>query len=136
MTLGNVVFQIPVGLLADRIDRRLLLFGCAVIGTVGMLLAWVVADSPAALIAVLFIWGGATAGIYTVGLAHLASRFSAADLVGANAAFVFCYALGMLVGPLTIGDAMDRAPTIGFPLVLGTVFFLYAILVAARMARR
>jgi MFS family permease len=136
MTLGNVVFQIPVGLLADRMDRRLLLFGCAVVGALGMLLAWAVTESPAALIAVLFIWGGATAGIYTVGLAHLASRFSTADLVGANAAFVFCYALGMLVGPLAIGDAMDRAPTTGFPLVLGTVFVLYAILVAARMVRR
>lgn len=136
MTLGNVVFQIPLGLLADRVDRRLLLLGCGAIGALGMLLSWAVADSPAALIAVLFVWGGATAGIYTVGLAHLASRFSAADLVGANAAFVFCYALGMLVGPLAIGDAMARAPTFGFPLVLGVVFALYSVLVASRMVRR
>ena len=40
----------------------------------------------------------------------LASRYSGADLAGANAAFVFCYALGMLTGPLMIGDAMARAP--------------------------
>ena len=87
------------------------------------------------LVAALFLWGGATAGIYTVGLAHLASRFSGADLAGANAAFVFCYALGMLVGPLAIGDAMARAPIAGaYRSLLGVVFCAYTIIVALRIA--
>lgn len=136
MTLGNVAFQIPLGLLADRIDRRKVLLGLALAGAGGMAAAWAVAESAAALMAVLFVWGGATAGIYTVGLAHLASRFSAADLAGANAAFVFCYALGMLVGPPIIGDAMARAPTAGLPLSLGIAFGLYAVLAAWRLIRR
>jgi MFS family permease len=136
MTLGNVVFQIPLGMLADRMDRRLILLACAAIGTIGMAVAWVVADSLLALSAVLFIWGGATAGIYTVGLAHLASRFSGGDLAGANAAFVFCYALGMLVGPLAIGDAMERAPVAGLPLLLGSAFAVYFVIVAWRIVWR
>jgi MFS family permease len=135
MTLGNLVFQIPLGLLGDRIDRRLVLVGCGVVGALGMGAAWLVAASYPLLVAVLVVWGGATAGLYTVGLAHLASRFSGADLAGANAAFVFCYALGMLVGPATIGDAMARAPVGGFPLVLGLVFAFYAV-IAAVEARR
>ena len=133
MTLGNVAFQIPLGMLADRLDRRMLLLVCALIGAIGMVLAWTTASSPLALGAVLFIWGGATAGIYTVGLAHLVARFSGAELVGTNAAFVFCYGLGMLVGPLTIGDAMQRAPEFGFPLVLGLAFALYAMIVTVRI---
>ncbi len=135
MTLGNVAFQIPLGVLADRMDRRRLLLGCGTVGTFGMLAAWLASGSAPLLALVLFIWGGATAGIYTVGLAHLASRFDGGDLAGANAAFVFCYALGMLVGPLLIGDAMARAPLFGFPAVLGCVFALYCGLVAYRMLR-
>ena len=138
MVLGNVLFQIPLGLLADRIDRRVVLLGCATVGAVGMFAAWAVSGSAPALMAVLLIWGGASAGLYTVGLAHLASRFSGADLASANAAFIFCYALGMLAGPVAVGDAMARAPTFGFPLVIGSAFTIYAAVVVTRIlaARR
>jgi MFS family permease len=134
MTLGNVALQIPLGLLGDRIDRRWLLLCCGAIGAIGMVLAWACSGSPVVLIAILFVWGGVTAGIYTLGLAHFASRFSGADLAGANAAFVFCYAFGMLVGPLVVGDAMTRTPTYGLPLVLGTAFAIYTMIVAWRLA--
>ncbi len=133
MVLGNVIFQIPLGLLADRIDRRAVLLGCGLLGAGGMAAAWAVSDTALPLMAVLLLWGGASAGIYTVGLAHLASRFTGANLASANAAFIFCYALGMLVGPVVTGDAMTRAPTLGLPLVLGTAFALYAAIVALRM---
>ncbi len=134
MTLGNVAFQIPLGMLADRIARRPVLLACGLVGAIGMALAWFASGSALLLAAVLFIWGGATAGIYTVALAHLASRFSGADLASATSAVVFCYALGMLTGPIAVGDAMARAPVAGLPLVLGVVFAIYAIIVAARLA--
>jgi MFS family permease len=136
MTLGNVAFQIPVGLLADRLPRRPMLLVCAIVGALALPLAWMVSGSVPLLIGVLFIWGGATAGIYTVALAHLASRFSGTDLANANAALVFCYALGMLIGPAVVGDAMTRAPVGGFPLVIGTVFAVYAVIVALRIVLR
>jgi len=134
MTLGNVVFQIPIGFLADRVDRRLVLLACGLVGSLGMAAAWAVSGSAPALMLVLLVWGGASAGIYTVGLAHLASRFSGGDLAGANAAFIFCYALGMLIGPVAVGDAMARAPTYGLPLVLGSAFAVYSLVVALRIA--
>ena len=133
MTLGNVVFQIPLGMLSDRIDRRLVLLVLGVVGAVGMAVAWLVAASHLLVMAVLFIWGGATAGIYTVGLAHLASRFSGAGLAGATAAFVFCYAVGMLVGPPLIGESMTHLPISGLPLVLGCTFSAYTVFMAIRM---
>lgn len=136
MTLGNVAFQIPLGLLADRVARRPLLLACGLMGAIGMALAWLASGSALQLVAILFVWGGATAGIYTVALAHLASRFTGADLANANAALVFCYALGALTGPALVGDAMARAPVGGLPLVLGLVFVIYSLIVAFRMARR
>ena len=134
MTLGNALFQIPLGLLADRFDKRIVLLICGIIGFAGMAAAWVVAASPAILMAVLFVWGGVTGGLYTVGLAHLASRFSGSELASATAAFIFCYALGMLIGPLAVGDSLARWPIAGFPLVLGFVFAAYGLVMAWRIA--
>ena len=134
MTLGNVLFQIPLGLLADRFDKRIILLICGFTGFAGMIAAWAVAASPAALMAVLFVWGGVTGGLYTVGLAHLASRFSGSELASATAAFIFCYAFGMLIGPLAVGDSLARWPIAGFPLVLGIVFGAYALIMAWRIA--
>ncbi|MDH3195201.1 MAG: MFS transporter [Hyphomicrobiales bacterium] len=134
MTLGNALFQIPLGLLADRFDKRIILLICGTIGFAGMVAAWTVTASPVALMAVLFVWGGFTGGLYTVGLAHLASRFSGSDLASATAAYIFCYALGMLIGPLIVGDSLARWPLAGFPLVLGIVFAAYALVTAWRIA--
>ena len=58
---------------------------------------------------------------------------SGADLASANAAFVFCYALGMLVGPQTIGVAMDVAGHHGFAWALAFFFGLYVLLTVFRI---
>src|SRR5690606_19027585 len=70
--LGNVLMQIPLGLISDRMrDRRHLLVACAAIGLAGaMILLWVSQSWHASAI-VLFLWGGVVAGLYTIGLAHL-----------------------------------------------------------------
>ncbi|MDQ0327255.1 MFS family permease [Rhodopseudomonas julia] len=135
MTLGNVVFQIPLGIIADKIDKRLILLVCGLVGCLGMVIASAATTDWLTLAAVLFLWGGASAGLYTVGLAHLAARFSGGDLASANSAFVFCYALGMLIGPVMVGDAMNRMPTAGFPISIGAAFGAYCIIAAARLVR-
>jgi MFS family permease len=135
MVLGQVALQIPIGLLADRVDRRVVLLGCGLVGAIGIFVAHAVSASVPAMMIVLLVWGGASAGIYTVGLSHLASRFSGGDLASANAAFIFCYALGMLIGPAAVGDAMTRAPVLGLPVALGAAFGLYSLVVAVRILR-
>ena len=55
----------------------------------------------------MFLWGGAVAGYYTVGLVLLTERFDAADLASANTTFIMAYTAGMVVGPALGGGAMD-----------------------------
>jgi MFS family permease len=132
--LGNVILQIPLGLVSDRIsDRRLLLAGCAVVGLAGMVALPFVSTNWAMTATVLFFWGGVVAGLYTIGLALLGSKLSGRDLASANAAFVFCYGLGMLAGPQAIGVGMDRLGPDGFAYVLAVFFALYIVLVGSRI---
>jgi MFS family permease len=132
-----VLLQIPLGIISDRAkDRRLVLTACALIGLLGMaVLPFVIAYWWAAA-AVLFVWGGVVAGLYTVGLAYLSTSVRPADLAQANAAVVFCYGIGMFVGPQLIGGAMDTFGTNGFALALGSFFVFYIIVSLSSLAFR
>lgn len=133
--LGNVFLQIPLGLLSDRFDKRRLIAIVSIIGIVGTVaLPFAVASFPM-MLAILFVWGGFIAGLYTLGLAVMGARFTGADLVGANAAFLFMYALGMLVGPALIGAGLDASRTWGAPLVMACFFIFHLAVVAANRHR-
>lgn len=135
--LGNVMLQIPIGMISDRIgDRRRLLILCAALGLVGMLALPLLAGHWHVTAALLFFWGGVVAAMYTVGLAHLGSRLSGRDLANANAAFVFCYGIGMLAGPQAIGLGMDAFGPPGFGWVLAAFFAAYIVLAGWRISRR
>lgn len=132
--LGNVLLQIPLGMLSDRMkDRRVLLLACAVVGLAGMLVLPLIYTSWHVSAAMFFVWGGVVAGLYTVGLAHLGSRLKGRDLASANAAFVLCYGIGMLVGPQAIGIAMDAIGVHGFAHALAAFFAFYILLVVVRL---
>jgi len=135
--LGNVLMQIPLGIISDRIsDRRKLLLFCAVTGLLGMLALPYLMGNWYLMAGVLFLWGGVVAGLYTVGLAHLGSELTGRELASANAAFIFCYAIGMLAGPQAVGVGMDAMGPKGFPLTLGIFFAAFALFAAIRLVQR
>ncbi|MEX0409210.1 MFS transporter [Aquibium sp. LZ166] len=135
--LGNVLLQVPLGMISDRVrDRRTILAACALIGLAGMIILPMVAANWYLMAAVLFVWGGVVAGLYTIGLAHLGSRLSGRDLASANAAFVFCYGVGMIAGPQVIGAGMDIFGPHGFAWSLGLFFAAYLVLALSRMVGR
>jgi MFS family permease len=136
IAMGNVLSQIPIGWLADRVDRRLLLVSAASIGAVGAMLIPAASGSFPALLAVLFVTGGIVAGLYTIGLTHLGARYTGAELASANAAFVMMYAGGMLLGPITLGGALDLFPPHGFAWAIAVIFGLYVAIAVGRIARR
>ena len=137
MAIGNVLFQIPIGLLSDRMeDRRSLLTVIGLVGLVGSLILPLVAVDVRLLAFVLLLFGGAVAGLYTVGLGHLGTRFQGADLAAANAAFIFCYAVGTVAGPQVIGTAMDIAGKNGYVWAITFFFGLFAAFALARLIFR
>ncbi|MBS7541436.1 MFS transporter [Ancylobacter lacus] len=133
--LGGVVFQLPLGLLSDRMSRRKLLLACGITGLAGaLILPWLAIDGWT-IRAVLFVSIGVVAGLYTVGLAHLGARFHGAELAAANSVFVMLYAIGLTIGPPLVGIGMDTVDPHGFALTLAALMALYVAVVAWRVAR-
>ncbi|GJE42106.1 MFS transporter [Methylobacterium soli] len=133
LALGNVLFQIPFGWLADRMDRRVVLLIAAAGGALGAALIPAASGSLPLLVGLLFAWGGIAGTLYTVGLAHLGSSVRGADLAGANAAFVVLYNVGLMLGPPIIGGGMDLMPPQGFAWTLSGLFLAYGAVVLWRL---
>jgi MFS family permease len=115
---GNVVGQVPIGLLADRYGRRTLLGLCAFASAIGPLLLPVSLATPMLLWPLLFVWGGTLYAFYSQGVALLGEEFAVEDLPTANTLFVMVYCLGGVIGPSAGGIAMDLWPGWGLPMLL------------------
>ncbi|MEE9272932.1 MAG: MFS transporter [Robiginitomaculum sp.] len=112
--IGNASFQIPMGMLADKINRNRLtifLMAIAVLGPIAMTL---VGSNFAALAALAFFYIGLTTALYTVGLVQLGERFKGHKLSAANAAFIVAYGIGSLLTPPIAGKMMDIYSPEGF----------------------
>jgi MFS family permease len=132
MSIGSFVFQYPLGILADRMNRTTLLAICASSGVVGAILAPFAISTPFATYLLLFVWGGIIMGIYTIGLTLLGERFKGAELASANATYVMLYAVGLLCGPLVEGVALDTWNPHGLMVSLAAITAFYVLFLMFR----
>jgi MFS family permease len=135
---GNVVLQVPIGLLADRFGRRRLFGVCALASALGPLLLQPFFATPGLLWPLLFVWGGTLYAFYSQGVAILGAQFPPALLATANTVFVMVYCLGGVIGPSAGGFALDRWPTHGLPVLLSSaaLLLLAGLAMPARRAER
>ncbi|WP_198651528.1 MFS transporter [Dyella sp. C11] len=125
LMFGAIVLQLPIGWLADKMDKRRLVLALASISAVTALF-WPFALRETWLaFSVVFVWGGLFVGIYTVMLAMVGSRFQGNDLVGVYAVMGLAWGVGALVGPALAGVAMGANALFGLPgvIALGCAVF-------------
>lgn len=135
IAVGNVVMQIPMGWIGDRLDRRRLLGFCALVSCAAAALFPTLAGSTSALWITTAIWGGLVVGLYTFALNELGSRYSGAELARGTGALMSAYGLGALLAPPLLGAAMDLVPPHGMFFLLAIVSAAYVALLALRPRR-
>lgn len=133
---GNLVFQLPVGWLADRVDHRALLLGCAAVALVAPFLFPLVVGTVWPMVAVATAWGGAAFALYTVGIVMLGERFEGGELMAANAAFVTTLEIANVAGPLAAGASLRLWPPHGMMAFLVCVAAGFAAITVFRGLRR
>ncbi|MBF8779436.1 MFS transporter [Pseudomonas fulva] len=121
---GDMLFQLPLGWLADRVRRTGLHLACGIIAMlIGVGLPWLL-QSTWLLWPLLVLLGAVAGGIYTLALVLIGQRFKGQDLVTANASVGLLWGVGSLAGPLLSGAAMNMAPH-GLPLALALMAGLF-----------
>lgn len=134
---GDMLFQVPLGWLADRLERRAMHLACGVVSLVcGIALPWLIGQ-PSLLWPTLVILGAAAGGVYTLALILIGQDFRSADLVTANASVGMLWGIGSLLGPLLSG-ALMAGNSHGLPLALSLAasLFVLAALPALQSSRR
>ena len=135
LVIGNAVLQLPIGWLADRYRKRLVMTWLAVLTTL-LLLALPFVMGTWAMWPLLPVLGAAGAGLYTVGLAELGDRFQGEELIAGSAAFSTMWGAGALIGSALGGVAMHLMGPHGLPIALAAFFVVFLAMIFWREARR
>jgi MFS family permease len=123
--VGGTLSQWPLGRLSDRIDRRLVIAGCA-LGTVftGLAMAFFEFHTINMTLALAILHGGFMIPIYALALAHVNDHAPNDALVATSGGMLLIYAVGAVVGPAVAAPLMEAFG-------LGTLFLFMAVLLGA-----
>ncbi|UVC09982.1 MFS transporter [Rhizobium sp. TH2] len=132
---GNAVFQIMLGRVAEQSGSMRTMLFCALVSLAGCLLmpasfhSWLIWP-------IIFVWGGASFGIYTMALIQLGERFTGQALIAGNAAFALAWGIGGIVGSPATGLTMQLIGHQGLPVSLGVLCCVLAVFLMAPHRRR
>jgi len=127
LMFGAILLQLPIGWLADRVDRLKLMTTLAFIAA-ALAFVWphILAFHLLSYV-MLFIWGGIFVGIYTVAITWVGERFKGGQLAVIYAAMSVPWGAGALAGPLLGGFAMTFSLH-GLPWLTGALCLVFALL--------
>jgi MFS family permease len=130
--LGGLAFQVPVGWLSDRFDRRLVLAGLS-LGFAGI--AIILVHVPRSLTVVLpfaIPLGGFMSTLYPVCVSHAHDRMPADRVVAVSGTLILLSGLGSVVGPLIGSILMAHFKIDGVFYFMAAVALILAFLAAGR----
>lgn len=131
--IGQVIFQLPIGTLSDRIARRGVILGITTIAAVvaGVAVGLDPLGGPFLIAALLF--GGMTYPMYSVSISHVNDVVPADKLVAASAAMIMVNGLGAIFGPILGTTAISIFGPTGFWVSLALVHGTLALFAGFRL---
>ena len=134
--LGGLAFQVPIGRLSDRFDRRIVLavLGLGIVGAAAALV-FLPHSLPVVLPAVALL-GGFMSTVYPVCVAHAHDRMPADRVVAVSSQLIRVSGLGSVIGPLIGTNLMVRFNIDGVFYLMAAAALLLAVLAAGRSLTR
>lgn len=117
VVVGDALLQLPIGALADRVSRRKLFSGCALVLMVSSLAIPMLVDT----LAIWPLWvlfGASAGGLFTLSLILIGERYRDDALVRANAHVAQLWGIGCLLGPLAAGAGSQWVSGQALPLLM------------------
>ena len=134
--VGALLLQYPIGWLSDRMDRRHLIFGTALVCAAGALIGFAFGGVFVMLLVAGFMIGGMSNPLYSLLIAYTNDFLEHDDMAAASGGMVFINGLGAVAGPLVTGWVMGAIGPRGFFLFIAVLTLAMAGYAAYRMTQR
>ena len=134
--IGSLFFQWPIGWLADRVDRRLVIGVLSMISFVLCLLLLHITEGTTLYFLIMLLLGGAVLPLYSLVIAHANDRLEPSQIVEASGCLVLVAGIGLSFGPVLAGFLMEHLGNHAFFGFIATVFVVIVIFTAWRMKVR
>jgi MFS family permease len=123
MPLGTLIFQIPLGWISDRTDRRYVLIATSLlVAAAGITASRLDGSTFLVLMLVYVVWSGSSESIYSLSNAHANDRAGKDDLVRLSSTMLFAWSVSGFAVP-GIGTLLTA--------IYGTQSFMYVAIVIA-----
>ena len=111
--IGGIVSQLPSGILADRLPRRVVLMAFSIMATIVSLLmatdlVYLELTGIPVVFILSFLFGLTTFPIYSICAAHASDFVRQSEMLALSASLIFIYAAGAIISPLIAGLLIDR----------------------------
>lgn len=102
---GGIVFQWPIGYLADWFDRKkILLIIALALSSISLTIAFF----PSLLLVELFIFGGFAFALYPLSMTHTSDHIKKENWTQALSSLSILYGIGAIIGPIITAKAIDK----------------------------
>jgi MFS family permease len=129
--------QIPVGILSDRLDRRKVLIGVALValGADAAFILLAPQDQTLNLVLVA-VFGAAIYAMYPIIIAHANDNASDGNYIATSGGLLLVFGMGSIVGPLVAGGAMAAAGPTGLFMTAAVAHVVMILQAIWRISRR
>ena len=119
---GGLLFQTPVGLLSDRVDRRLVLASIAGLGSItALILSQLDGTTPYLIFFFMALLGGCLLPVYSLAMAHTSDYLETDQMLGATGSIIKVGGVGAILG----------APSVAMLMQFGAVEFFFVLMAAS-----
>jgi MFS family permease len=124
--LGGVLFQIPIGWLSDRFDRRVALIAVSFLTGILCIGCYFTSINPGLfLYLTTLLFGGLSLSLYGLCLAHTNDHLTQRQIIGAGSSLILINGAGACLGPILVSGLMQFfGPPAFFPLI-----FVFCLLI-------
>ncbi len=126
--LGGIIFQLPLGILSDRLGRQKILKLIMGIGSISFAIGGVVENSIPLTMVILFIAGMALGSTFSLGISYMTDLLPKSLLPAGNLLCGMVFSLGSISGPFLGGVTLQLFSGLSYflfvSLFLGAIFII------------
>jgi MFS family permease len=127
-SLGGILFQLPLGLLSDRFERKRVVAVALLIGSISFFSAYLFHHSLVGLAVCFFIAGMFVGSLFSLGITYMADLLPKPLLAAGNLLCGMLYSIGSMIGPFMTGLTIQIGANRLFFFTISALLFLVFLL--------